>query len=614
MVSPSPVCLAGASSPNPSDDTISRASSVSNALSSNTGSHPGSTPLYHLNALTVRGLTKQARKAAKASNANAVLSSSSQDVVVDARTRLPSALFFGEANFGFTHALLRVPDSSLHRYFGFLPERVVATSFDSGEEVREKYKDFEHMFAKGQKRFSDALIVRHGVDATQPAAAERSSSCPEDDVESSFDQQKFHAVCWNHPHLGTEDCKAHHRLLRHFLYAAKSRLVSSSRTDTETEKLSSRGSGDVSSSSEKIEPRVIVSLVEGQGPRWRVVEAAAAHGLVLQSRKLFDVALYPGYECKRNKTGKSFKNRETRAQWVPGKQGGLDGGMRSETYRFRLRLPGEDVIVDEHARGEEERIEAHVQDETKSKETMSNMNGAEEQVQENYREVASSAKASTGALELPFVCSDCGRGFRSQQGLKTHTQQTHVLKKYEKKTEKKCDLCDKLLPDLNALRQHQISKHQISSPPASNQHAPSDVDSLRLPAAGGDSHLVRDQPAWKTAQDTTALHHSSQISTTKVSPEHLAALRAEGVSQIWQDEGFFSCPICKQAVPLDWTLGKHFATFAPLLGGGLSCELCGKVFIEHRALKQHMNFCRLKHNEANANGKKEEDEEAAEGC
>jgi len=164
-----------------------------------------------------------------------------------------------------------------------------------------------------------------------------------------------------------------------------------------------------------------------------------------------------------------------------------------------------------------------------------------------------------------------------------------------------------------------------------------------MPAPGGSSHLVRDRPAWaaelgsskellvgpvvreqagwgrevaeepgdrieqtlsSVSSERTTVNGDIGQDTVRASAElssswgsranHIEALREEqGVTCTWEEDGFFACPVCAAAVPLSWNLEDHLATFAPLLGEDLECDLCGKRFIEHRALKQHRNFCVL---------------------
>eukprot|EP00812_Abedinium_dasypus_P009004 NODE_2725_length_887_cov_100.542067.p2 GENE.NODE_2725_length_887_cov_100.542067~~NODE_2725_length_887_cov_100.542067.p2 ORF type:complete len:262 (-),score=65.29 NODE_2725_length_887_cov_100.542067:86-778(-) len=174
-------------------------------------------------------------------------------------------------------------------------------------------------------------------------------------------------------------------------------------------------------------------------------------------------------------------------------------------------------------------------------------------------------------------------------------------------------------------------------------------DGQWLSKEGGDSVLLRDKPAWWTpAIDgrmarvgsggekdnvgplTTAADPSTSTSTstTTANPQEqqqadegdggtssaienadeIAArvkyLReVEGVARIWPDEGFYACPTCGQSVPLDWSLLDHLDTLKPLLGVAVKCRICDKAFIEHRALKQHLNHCARRGQRLGANMK-----------
>jgi hypothetical protein len=61
---------------------------------------------------------------------------------------------------------------------------------------------------------------------------------------------------------------------------------------------------------------------------------------------------------------------------------------------------------------------------------------------------------------------------------------------------------------------------------------------------------------------------------------------------------FIGCPVCSQAVPKSWHIDQHLEMLKPLCGMKAECMVCGDFFIEHRALQQHLNFCRLKANAA----------------
>ena len=57
---------------------------------------------------------------------------------------------------------------------------------------------------------------------------------------------------------------------------------------------------------------------------------------------------------------------------------------------------------------------------------------------------------------------------------------------------------------------------------------------------------------------------------------------------------FVPCEVCAQAVPTIWHMDQHLEMLKPICGMKALCKVCGRTFIEHRALRQHLNFCRLK--------------------
>jgi hypothetical protein len=56
---------------------------------------------------------------------------------------------------------------------------------------------------------------------------------------------------------------------------------------------------------------------------------------------------------------------------------------------------------------------------------------------------------------------------------------------------------------------------------------------------------------------------------------------------------FFPCAVCGQAVPAHWHMDQHLEMLKPLCGMIAECKVCAKPFIEHRALRQHLNFTDL---------------------
>ena len=147
-----------------------------------------------------------------------------------------------------------------------------------------------------------------------------------------------------------------------------------------------------------------------------------------------------------------------------------------------------------------------------------------------------------------FPCTLCSKSFAKLRGLQTHTRQVHELQKYgadwkpSKKKTLPCPVCSRKYHDKESLWQHVVSKHSLD----------------------GDS---------------------------AINPGPLT----EAEQQIGEaDVEFVPCNICGQAVPSAWHIDQHLEMLKPLCGMKAACMVCGRTFMEHRALRQHLNFCRLK--------------------
>ena len=138
--------------------------------------------------------------------------------------------------------------------------RLIVSSLDSREELLEKYPHFAN--------FSISAEVHHSINALDPANYLR--MCGSD---------RPNLVLWNHPHLGMENCQAHHSLLVHFFHTLSA-----------------------------LEATVVVSLIEGQFERWRAMEAARLLGYQLVRKTRLIHSEFPGYVTRRNASGTSFQN------------------------------------------------------------------------------------------------------------------------------------------------------------------------------------------------------------------------------------------------------------------------------------------------------------------
>lgn len=524
------------------------------------------------------------------------------------------AVFLGEGNFSFTHSLLHVSDEVLDGYFGGPavqhghPEaaagghaplfsaspsttlELLATSFDGEAEVVEKYPEFGPMRTRMQG-FANVTLM-HDVNAV--LLGELGARLDGEGAEGNG----FDFVCWNHPHLGTEDCKLHKVLLHHFLHSARELL---------------RKGG----SSAEFRPKVIVPMVEGQGERWEVERVARKLSLRLESCTAFDTSLFPGYECKRNKTGKSFKNGDTKRQWRPG----MAGEAPAEAGQERFAASSSDMISFIYRFVESDdggfRTLADERPAMADTGTASPDNAARNEFVPASRPVARAAvgqatdgravKSRGGSFGAPsaaaYECVECGKSFRGAQGLRTHRRQVHELKVYEKIRADEgesliCELCPpelrKVFPNKDALWQHRINKHDAGVDVCVPAHA---VEAgARGSKAGAASALVRDKPVWKDDAAERLLGQGVAASAGTPSPDgssvRVAALQAQGVVKIRESQGCYECPVCQLLIPLDWDMADHLETLKPLVGMQAECPTCAKKFIEHRALKQHYGFCK----------------------
>ncbi|CAE8588428.1 unnamed protein product [Polarella glacialis] len=434
-----------------------------------------------------------------------------------------SVLLLGEANFSFALALVTLlephtasashasPEDELKAreaaekglavaaaYLGLEPTecltaRIVATCFEGSEELVEKYPEAIGILSRLQAH-GPRVEVCYGVNGW--------------DLDGTFGDERWDVIAWNHPHLGTEDFRLHRLLLAHFCAAAAGSL---------------REGG-----------HVVVSLVEGQERRWCLVEQASRQGLFLASAPgQFAAMDSPGYECKRNTTGRSFKNLHS--------QRNVAAAMRSWLYRLTLRPPGPGEGVGNWSLPPCE-----------SGKGAANPGDAD----------PTTCRLATEGL----VCSECDKSFSCAQGLKTHVRQVHELKKYGdtwKKqaavTDQTCAECGRSFRDQEALWQHQVAAHGAGQEASAPSTAPPQARGARGPS-------LLCQEGQEQGKD------------------------AKGKLSMGSVYGYESCKVCGMAIPRGSSMADHLEALKPLVSLSLRCA-CGRPFVEQRALEQHSRFC-----------------------
>lgn len=148
---------------------------------------------------------------------------------------------------------------------------------------------------------------------------------------------------------------------------------------------------------------VSVSLVVGQEERWALDAQAERAQLAKLSETPFLDYTFPGYICKRNQTGRSFKNVHTQKH--------TGHAMASKTHRYARST------------------------------TCDKLAPLIEQFKKSQEDDAQSTECNTVEIDEPlvevgkpkepvFLCQQCGKELRSARALKSHTIQVHELKQF----------------------------------------------------------------------------------------------------------------------------------------------------------------------------------------
>lgn len=254
------------------------------------------------------------------------------------------------------------------------------------------------------------------------------------ELESQFAPQSFDAIIWNHPHLGIEDFRLHRFLLAHFFRSATNALAPGG--------------------------HVIVSLVRGQETRWGLVEQATREGTgmqLVQCAPFLDED-YPGYVCKRNKNGQTFKNSKTLrhvgvdmssfsftfAAGCSDRQGGASGPAAGSpsTAGDMGGAPEEPVTTPTATVASISASSTPTTTTTTSAAAarpaatatataaVDTKPAAADALIAHVLEPTPAAIRSAPAPAAGFPCLHCDKVFPSARGIKTHTRQVHELKKY----------------------------------------------------------------------------------------------------------------------------------------------------------------------------------------
>ncbi|KAJ3222931.1 hypothetical protein HK099_001737 [Clydaea vesicula] len=287
----------------------------------------------------------------------------------------------------------------------------------------------------------------------------------------------------------------------------------------------------------------LMFLVKGQHVRWDVINQGLKNNFKPIIMENFMENLYPGYEVKRNKYGRSFKNTST----IKNHQ----NDMSSLVFRF-------DWFESEQCDFSEvtQQIISYVKEEKKILDATSN----------NTRNLADKSKLP---VEQVFICDICQRPLSSERGLKNHIHMAHVLKKFGedwafyRPKNVECPNCSKMFKSKEDCWQHVVNRHTV-------------LEKDELTIVDGILN-----------EDILANGTESEVKTEKTTQTN---------NRSDSEYDYIPCHICGQAVvKREWGMSLHLETLKPAVGLQMECPLCkDSSFIESRALFQHYKFCRLK--------------------
>ena len=328
---------------------------------------------------------------------------------------IKEVLILGDGNFSFSLALSRKlwqpatesDRSDALRFLGIdetQSVRLTATSFDSREDLYEKYPDSK--FILNALLDQPEVTVMHGINAWEVS-------------DKHFQSRTFDLILWNHPHLGTEDFRLHRFLMAHFFASCRPAAL-----------------------------KIMLSLVEGQETRWSVADQARRSGFLVESVKPFRDSDWPGFEPKRNTYGGSFKNIHTQRR--------VKTAMRSCAFTFAC-IDAANVIPDFQL------ALSKALDESKLSDVVSCAKPVTKGVKNKKKQIRLDAISESLVCEYCNKQLDSPRAY-SQHKHNVHVLKKYGDDwRPEKPKTLQCPSCPKMFASLDDLAQHETNKHSSIS-------------------------------------------------------------------------------------------------------------------------------------------------------
>ncbi|KRX00722.1 hypothetical protein PPERSA_02982 [Pseudocohnilembus persalinus] len=336
-------------------------------------------------------------------------------------------------------------------------------------------------------------------------------------IDSQF---KFDKIIFNHPHSGQDDLTKNSSLVAHYLHNAQQNL-------------------------ENLKSEIQFSLLKDQFERWQLNKIMDYQNLNMVYRSNLPREIYEnGFQARRNLVGSNFQSGQVASTF---NKISIDSEIfiisQDQSIKQDIYDPFKKQLKEFNVQKEEEGKLAQLQKDQQKQDKQNN----QEKISQTEKQIQKQNDS-----QLQFQCQYCQKGFRTQQGKKTHEREEHEKK--NNKTKKndqvfECKECGRVFKRQEGLNDHILTKH--------NQNL--NEKDLKPDFAG-------------------------------------TVLKIIDKNEVESQQ--YACKICYQDFLNEQNFNEHKSYLTPDLKPQqiIKCKFCERIFKENRALNLHLLSCKSKKN------------------